>query len=80
MIARVFDPGEQGPEAGLYEELNVFGSVTGKTIFMAEGEEFPHAPRGFTWRPLSQWSIGELPAKAAEYTRVTREPENLPDL
>ena len=38
------------PATGHYEELNVFGSHTGKTAHVTEGEPLPGAPRGFTWR------------------------------
>ena len=63
-------PGEQAPGTGLYEERNVFGAATGTMIFMTEGDEFPPAPRGFTWRLLSDRPIEELRAKAAEYRRM----------
>ena len=43
-------PGEPATRAGLYEELNVFGSPTGNLARLAEGAVFPAAPRGFTWR------------------------------
>jgi hypothetical protein len=37
---------------GHYEELNVFGSPTGKVEHVHEGERLPHAPRGFSWRHI----------------------------
>ena len=43
-------PGDSAPATGHYEELNVFGSHTGKTAHVTEGEPLPGAPRGFTWR------------------------------
>lgn len=55
-----FSSGELAPEAGAYEELNVFGAPTGKVIDMRRGEIFPAAPRGFSWRSLSALPIAEL--------------------
>jgi hypothetical protein len=57
-------PGEPAPGPDLYEELNVFGSPTGKVVVMVRGETFPVAPHGFTWRALSELSVSELRAKA----------------
>jgi hypothetical protein len=44
--------GAQAPVIGHYEELNVFGSPTGRVEHVREGERLPHAPRGFTWRQI----------------------------
>jgi hypothetical protein len=46
-------PGEPAPRSGRHEELNVFGSPSGKVIHVEEGEELPAAPRGITWRHVS---------------------------
>jgi hypothetical protein len=62
-----FRPGEPAPGPGPYEELNVFGSPTGKAVVMVRGETFPAAPRGFTWRALSELSVSELRAKATHH-------------
>jgi hypothetical protein len=43
-------PGEPASRSGQYEELNVFGSRTGRMAHVEEGKELPGAPRGFTWR------------------------------
>lgn len=43
-------PGDPAPETGHHEELNVFGSHTGKVVHAIEGEPLPGAPRSFTWR------------------------------
>jgi hypothetical protein len=59
-----FRPGQPAPDPGRYEQLNVFGSPTGKVVVMVRGETFPLAPRGFRWRPLSELSVSELRAKA----------------
>jgi hypothetical protein len=39
---------------GHYEELNVFGSPTGKVQHVHEGERVPDAPRGFSWRQIEE--------------------------
>jgi hypothetical protein len=46
---RNISPGHVRPRQ---EELNVFGSSTGKVEHVREGERLPLAPRGFTWRHL----------------------------
>jgi len=63
-------PGEVAPRSGVYEELNVFGTRTGRVVVVAKDEEFPAAARGFSWRPLSERSVAELRARAAEYRRL----------
>jgi hypothetical protein len=45
-------PGTRALVTGHYEELNVFGSPTGKVKNVQEGERLPHAPRGFSWRHI----------------------------
>jgi hypothetical protein len=42
-------PGEPAKSAGHYEELNVFGSPTGRVVFVDVEDRLPSAPRGFTW-------------------------------
>ena len=70
MIPTEYQPGERAPAAGDYEELNVFGSWTGKVALLAAGDPFPASARGFTWRPLAARSAAELRAHAAEYRRM----------
>ena len=65
-----FQPGDRAPGSGEYEELNVFGSPTGRVAAVVKDEELPTAPRGFTWRPLAELSIDELRARAADYRRM----------
>ena len=65
-----FQPGDLAPATGEYEQLNVFGTSTGWVELMQEGEPFPKAPRGFSWRPLSERSAEELRAQAAENRRM----------
>ena len=48
------DPGDEAPHTGHYEELNIFGSRTGRTIHVQEGDRLPAAPRGFTWRRVTR--------------------------
>lgn len=43
-------PGEPARLTGRYDELNVFGTHTGRTIEAEHGERLPVLPRGFTWR------------------------------
>jgi hypothetical protein len=43
-------PGELAAETGDYEELNVFGTPTGKAVHAEQGQSLPPAPKGFTWR------------------------------
>ncbi len=67
MVHDEFVPGEPAPSFGLYQELNVFGTPTGKVIVMVQEETFPTAPRGFKWRALTELSVSELRAKATQY-------------
>jgi hypothetical protein len=60
-------PGERALMPGVYEELNVFGTPTGRLALMAAGDQIPAAPRGFRWRPLSELRVAELRALAARY-------------
>ena len=46
-------PGEPAPHTGDYEELNVFGSPTGWSRHVRQGDplpSLPSLPRGFSWR------------------------------
>jgi hypothetical protein len=46
-------PGTHAPITGHFEELNVFGSPTGKVEYVQEGERLPPAPQGFSWRHIN---------------------------
>jgi hypothetical protein len=46
-------PDEPASRAGRYDELNVFGTPTGKVAHVREGEELPNSPRGFSWRHVA---------------------------
>ena len=48
--ALVHQPGEPASQAGHYEQLNIFGTPTGTTMFVQRGNSLPAAPIGFTWR------------------------------
>ena len=48
------EPGTLAPATGHYEELNVFGTPTGRVEHLPEGEWLPHGPRGFTWRRVEE--------------------------
>jgi hypothetical protein len=47
-------PGSNAPATGRYEQLNVFGTPTGRLAHVREGEQLPSAPRGFTWRRAAE--------------------------
>jgi hypothetical protein len=49
-------PGFPAPATGHYEELNVFGTQTGRIEHVREGERLPRGPRGFTWRQVEELS------------------------
>lgn len=61
------EPGDPAPSSGEYQELNVFGSPTGRIVRVAQDDALPVSPRGFTWRPLSDYSIDQLRARAGDY-------------
>ena len=46
-------PGDLAPATGAYQEHNVFGTETGRTVALMENEPLPLAPRGFTWSAVS---------------------------
>ena len=48
--ARVRRPGALAVYEGLYQELNSFGTPTGRTVRAPQGLQLPAAPHGFTWR------------------------------
>ncbi len=48
----------------------MFGTRTGKIVEMQQDEALPSAPRGFTWRPLSQRPATELRDMARDYRRM----------
>jgi hypothetical protein len=43
-------PGELASATGLYHEVNVFGTRTGRTVRAERGERLPGAPLGFRWQ------------------------------
>ncbi len=45
-------PVDLAPATGHYEELNVFGTPTGRVHRAREGEPLPRAPRNFSWRQI----------------------------
>lgn len=63
-------PGDFVPSSGEYEELNVFGTPTGRIAELAKDEQLPGSPRGYTWRPVARLSVAELRNRAAEYRRI----------
>jgi hypothetical protein len=67
MAPRAYQPSKPAPMAGEYQELNALGAPTGRMALMAQGDQLPPAPRGFSWRPLSQRTAAELRSEAAQY-------------
>ena len=63
-------PGDPAPNSGESEELNVFGTPTGRTAVLAKDEMLPGTSRGFSWRSLSDYSVEELRERAAECRRM----------
>jgi hypothetical protein len=63
-------PGGPAPGTGEYEELNVFGTPTGRVAVVDKDEELPEAARGFSWRALGDRPVAEIRANAAEYRRM----------
>ena len=47
---RVRRPGAPALYEGLYQELNSFGTPTGRAVRAPQGLQLPAAPHGFTWR------------------------------
>jgi hypothetical protein len=47
-------PGAHAPATGRYEELNIFGTRTGRIEHVREGERLPTGPRGFSWRQIEE--------------------------
>ena len=43
-------PGEPARHTGEYQELNVFGASTGRSVYADEGKPLPKLPLGFMWR------------------------------
>ena len=54
-----YRPGAPAPSTGHYEELNVFGNPTGKSVHADEGSTLPAAPRGFSWRLVGRDGLVE---------------------
>ena len=54
MARKEHQPGTAAPMTACYEELNIFGSRTGRIEHVCEGDQLPCAPRGFSWRRIEQ--------------------------
>jgi hypothetical protein len=66
-------PGERATRAGDYEELNVFGSKTGRVVFVDVEDTLPSAPRGFTWFLKSDWPTASELAGVGNLTGQPRQ-------
>ena len=51
-------PGEIAPTTGIYELLNVFGTPTGRLVYVTKGDPLPAAPRGYAWRYVEELPKG----------------------
>jgi hypothetical protein len=49
MSLHEYPPGGRAPASGTYEQRNVLGTFTGVRVTVAQGDELPAAPRGFSW-------------------------------
>jgi hypothetical protein len=65
---RVRRPGAPALYEGLYQELNSFGTPTGRTVRAPQGQQLPAAPHGFTWQL----------ADGNESVAVRQQPRNRP--
>ena len=66
---RVRRPGAPALYEGLYQELNSFGTPTGRTVRAPQGLQLPAAPHGFTWRLADRDAAGRSASGAAEQTQ-----------
>jgi hypothetical protein len=48
------EPGGEAPATGVYQELNVFGTLTGRWKSVRAGDRLPRAPIMFSWRLVWQ--------------------------
>lgn len=48
-----YTPGEAIPATGVYELLNALGTPSGTQQILRQGEQFPPAPRAWTWRKVA---------------------------
>jgi len=70
MASIVYDPRRPAPHTGMFEEVNIYGVITGAAAYVEQGEPLPGAPRGFTWRSLGELSATELRSRAIEYRAI----------
>lgn len=70
MALSEYQPGGCAPDTGEYEELNVFGTPTGRIAAVEKDEQLPATARGFSWRPLRDRPVAEIRASATEYRRI----------
>jgi hypothetical protein len=52
-------PGERASASGLYHEINIFGTPTGRSVSAERGEQLPHGPLGFGWRLAGEAQNGD---------------------
>ena len=49
-----YPPGSTVPETGAYQQIDVFGMLTGISEWLREGERLPLAPIGYSWRKVTE--------------------------
>ena len=70
-------PDEQASASGLYHEINIFGTPTGRSVSTERGEQLPHGPLGFGWRFAGEERNDDQSggaARAALYDRLPTAP------
>jgi hypothetical protein len=50
--------GEACEATGTYEQINIFGRLTGIRVTVTHGQPFPEAPRGHMWTLADQGADG----------------------
>lgn len=56
-------PGDPAKISGLYYEVNVFGTPTGRSVQLGDGDPLPESPRGFGWRMSEDATDGGAPLR-----------------
>jgi hypothetical protein len=66
------DPNDYAPASGRYELLNVFGTETGESVSVAEGDQLPATPIGFSWQLVALDEFWD-PARGDDPERFDRD-------
>ena len=60
------DPTDKASAAGNYELLNIFGTPTGETVTVRQGDRLPASGLGYRWRLMEDPVSSPPPANAAD--------------